>query len=174
MTNAEAADWISVKDRLPESGKHVLAACEIKFLNGSKEKYICEAYHAKEHSILAGKYLDDTDCYDYNEEDDEYYLKEGWYEVIHNWDEYESVVIGDFVTHWMPLPEPPEESKRQMNNWRNDKVTEKQLEYILEMREHSEYSLPEFTGTTKGEAADYINRWTKLAHESRWAIEHGY
>ena len=63
---------------------------------------------------------------------------------------------------------------QRMNNWRDDEVTKKQLEYILEMREHSEYPLPEFTGTTKGEAADYISKWTKLAHESRWAIEHGY
>lgn len=61
-----------------------------------------------------------------------------------------------------------------MNNWRDDNITEKQRAYILEMQEHSEYRLPEFTGTTKGEAADYINKWTKLAHESLWAIKHGY
>lgn len=106
------SEWISVKDRPPESGKHVFAACEIRSLSGYKKRYVCEAYYAKEHSISAGRYPEDTDFYDYSEEDDEYYLKEGWYEVIHNWDEYGSVVIGDFVTHWMPLsnlPEPPEE-----------------------------------------------------------------
>lgn len=53
--------------------------------------------------------MEDPDCYDYCEEDDEYYLKEGWYEIIHNWDEYGSIVIGDFVTHWMPRPEPAKE-----------------------------------------------------------------
>ena len=102
-------EWISVKDRLPDSGKHVLATCEIHSLYGYKKQYVCEAYYAKEHSISEGRYLEDIDCYDYSEEDDEYYLKEGWYEVIHNWDEYGSVVIGDFVTHWMPLPEPQKE-----------------------------------------------------------------
>lgn len=101
--------WISVKDGPPKSGKHVFVTCEIRSLYGYKKQYVCEAFYAAEHSISEGKYLYDTDCYDYSEEDDEYYLKEGWYEVIHNCDEYSSIVIGDFVTHWMPLPEAPEE-----------------------------------------------------------------
>lgn len=107
----DVPEWISVKDRMPESGKHVLATCEIRSLYGYKKQYVCEAYYAEDHSVSEGKYPEDTDCYDYSEEDDEYYLKEGWYEVIHNWDEYWSVVIGDFVTHWMPLPEPPKEEE---------------------------------------------------------------
>lgn len=61
-----------------------------------------------------------------------------------------------------------------MKNWRNDKATDKQLSYIAEMQEHSPYPLPPFEGNTKGEAADYIDKFTKLAHESTWAIEHGY
>lgn len=105
--NVPGNGWISVKDRLPESGQHVLATCWMHSLYGYKKQYVCEAYYAKELSISEGRFPEDTDCYDYSEEDDEYYLKEGWYEVIHNWDEYGSVVIGDFVTHWMPLPEPP-------------------------------------------------------------------
>ena len=102
--------WIKcTPDTMPKSGKHVFVTCEIRSLYGSKQQYVCEAFHADTYSIREGKYLGDTDCYDYCEEDDEYYLKEGWYEVIHNWDEYGSIVIGDFVTHWMPLPEPPKE-----------------------------------------------------------------
>ena len=101
--------WISVKDRLPESGKPVLVTCEIRSLYGYKKRYVCKAYHAEQYSVSEGKFPEDTDCYDYREEDDEYYLKEGWYEVIHNWDDYASVVIADFVTYWMPLPEPPKE-----------------------------------------------------------------
>ena len=31
----------------------------------------------------------------------------GWYEVIKNWDDYNSVAVEDFVTHWMPMPELP-------------------------------------------------------------------
>ena len=59
-------------------------------------------------------------------------------------------------------------------NWRDKDVTEKQKQYILEMNEFSEYPLPAFKGTTRGEASDYIDKWSKLAHESCWAIEHGY
>lgn len=59
-------------------------------------------------------------------------------------------------------------------SWRNKGVTEKQKQYILEMNEFSEYQLPVFDGATRGEASDYIDKWSKLAHESRWAIEHGY
>jgi len=48
------------------------------------------------------------DFYDYNEADDTYYIPEGWYEAISNWDEWAMVVISEgVVTHWMPLPSPP-------------------------------------------------------------------
>jgi len=53
-----------------------------------------------------------------------------------------------------------------MDNWRNDPATEKQLAYIMEMRELSDFPIPMFTGTTKGEASDYIDRWSKQAHEA--------
>lgn len=61
-----------------------------------------------------------------------------------------------------------------MFDWRKETITEKQLKYIHEMQENSEYHLPDFTGTTKGEASEYIDKYSKLAHESMWAIEHGY
>ena len=102
------ADWISVNDKLPESGKHVLVSCEVRRLDGFKKRYLCIAFYAEPHKI-SEHYPEEDYCYDYDEEQDEYYLKEGWYEVIQNWDEYSSVVIEDFVTHWQALPEPPKE-----------------------------------------------------------------
>lgn len=99
--------WISVDEKLPETGKHVLASCEIKILGGKKKRYTCVAMYAAEKSIVCSE-SGDVDS-DYDEETDEYYLPEGWWECIHNWDEYSSVAIEDFVTHWMPLPEPPKE-----------------------------------------------------------------
>lgn len=106
---ATVGGWISVKDRLPEAGKHVLADCEVRLISGRKKHYVCEAYYAPAHTLSVGSFPDDDECYEYDETDDNYYLLEGWYECIHNWDDYSGVVIGDFVTHWMPLPTPPEE-----------------------------------------------------------------
>ena len=98
--------WISVEDRLPESGTHCLLCCDVKRYDGTHSQYICDGYYAerwREECFNA----DDDAATEYNEENDEYYLCEGWYEVIKNWDDYSSVAIADFVTHWMPLPEPP-------------------------------------------------------------------
>jgi hypothetical protein len=102
-------DWISVNEQRPKSGKHVLLCCEIRGLYRYKSRYHCIGFYAAKHSIPEGKYPVDAEFYDYDEEEDEYYLQEGWYEVIHNWGEYSSVVIDDFVTHWKPLDELPKE-----------------------------------------------------------------
>ena len=103
----EKTKWISVEDRLPESGVHVLICCEMHRYGGEiAGKYVCDGYYAEANKIIAGGFPDECDC-EYSEEDDEYYLCEGWYEVIKNWDDYSSVTVEDFVTHWMPLPEPP-------------------------------------------------------------------
>jgi len=53
-----------------------------------------------------------------------------------------------------------------MADWRNDPVTEKQLAYIQEMQGFSDFPIPRFTGTTKGEASDYIDRWSMRVHEA--------
>lgn len=99
-------EWISVEDRLPDSGVHCILCCDMKRIDGTHSQYVCDGYLAERFKINA-HYADDDCATEYNEEDDEYYLKEGWYEVIKNWDNYNSIVIDDTVTHWMPLPEPP-------------------------------------------------------------------
>ena len=58
-----------------------------------------------------------------------------------------------------------QKGKAMTHNWRNDKITEKQMKYIIEMNEFSDFPLPKFLGTTKGEASDYINKYQQLAHE---------
>ncbi len=47
-------------------------------------------------------------------------------------------------------------------SWRNDPITEKQLNYIVQMQEDAGMNgaipLPPFTGKTKGEASAYIEQ----------------
>ena len=99
-------EWISVDERLPESGVHCLISCTVKRFDGTHGQYVCVGYYAEKFKHLAYG-VDDDSVSEYNEENDEYYIAEGWYEVIKNWDDYGFVAIDDFVTHWMPLPEAP-------------------------------------------------------------------
>lgn len=57
-------------------------------------------------------------------------------------------------------------------DWRKDGITTKQLQYIQEMQEFSKYYIPPFNGTTKGEAAEYINKYSGIAHTSLADILH--
>ena len=100
------SEWISAEETLPESGVHCLLCCDIKCIDGTHRQYVCDGYYA-ERWKEGCCYVDDDAAIEYNEENDEYYLLEGWYEVIKNWDDYNSIAIDDTVTHWMPLPEAP-------------------------------------------------------------------
>lgn len=102
-----AQRWIPVTERLPETSDTVLVYCKYGTCKGG---YVCCAFY-----VAPGTYEEDTDFTwdyealgNYNEEKDSYEIPAGWYERIHNWDDYGSVGIYSNVTHWMPLPEPPE------------------------------------------------------------------
>ena len=58
--------------------------------------------------------------------------------------------------------------------WRNDPMTEKQKTLISELQEMSEFPLPKFTGTTKGEASDWLDENIGKAHEcmDRYEMSH--
>lgn len=102
-------NWRDAKTDPPKSGEHILLCCEVRLLDGSiGRRYVCDGFYAAKHTEIAYS-CDDDIAYEYSEEDDEYYLCEGWYEVIKNWDDYNSIVISDFVVGWTPLPEPMKE-----------------------------------------------------------------
>lgn len=100
--------WIPITEQLPESGVRVLFCCEKRSGGAVYKRYVCDGYYAKRYTEQTWNNSGDIAC-EYREEDDEYYLLEGWYEVINNWDDYNSIAIADFVTHWKPMPEPPKE-----------------------------------------------------------------
>ena len=102
----EQGEWISVEDRLPSDSEPCLVCCDKKCIDGSHKVYVCDGFYAGKFKFgVTG--VDDEEATEYNEADDEYYLKEGWYEVVNNWSEYFGVLIYDKVTHWQPLPTPP-------------------------------------------------------------------
>ena len=94
-------EWINVKDRLPNTGIKVLAFYRLK--NGMS-RTITAQYHAKFTT-------EDTSEHGYTEycdEKDMYYTVEGWYETVDNWDlDYDACFVSEDITHWMPLPKPP-------------------------------------------------------------------
>ena len=103
-------EWISVNDRMPASGEVCLLACKVTYCySGKTYRYVCDGFYAERWKEEEANDGSGDQAIEYNEDDDEYYLCEGWYERIHNWDDYNSIVISDTVTHWMPLPEPLEE-----------------------------------------------------------------
>jgi hypothetical protein len=61
-----------------------------------------------------------------------------------------------------------------MSTWRDDHITDKQKQLIADMQEFGPYSLPGFYGMTKGEAADYIEQYGKIAREDINMIVRGY
>lgn len=101
--------WISVEERLPEAEQEVRVLCKASW--NSCYRYQCQAFYEpkgmlREKSDYGWDY---ECCSEYSEEDDDYFVNPGWYERIHNWDDYSAVGIADEVTHWMPLPELPKE-----------------------------------------------------------------
>lgn len=99
-------NWRDAKTDPPKSGEHVLLCCEVKRMDGSAgSRYVCDGFYAAKHTKITSSFGDGFAC-EYSDADDEWYLLEGWYEVVKNWDEYSCIAIADFVVGWMPLPEP--------------------------------------------------------------------
>lgn len=98
-------EWISVEERLPKAEKEVRLFC----ITSNGYKYQCQGFY-----VPPGMHRDDSDyswdwecCEQYDEDSGDYFVNPGWYESVHNWDEYSAFGIADKVTHWMPLPAPP-------------------------------------------------------------------
>ena len=94
--------WTPIAEGMPEPGRKVLAF----YINQAKKsRIICAAWIAAKTEESS----EDGDIGEYDEATDTYYDPEGWYEQIDNWDDYSGLAVyqGE-ITHWMPIPEPPE------------------------------------------------------------------
>ena len=99
-------EWVSVEEGLPDAEKEVRLFC----VTTNGYKYQCQGFY-----VPPGMRRDDSDyswdwecCDQYDEDSDDYFVNSGWYESSHSWDEYSAFGIADKVTHWMPLPAPPD------------------------------------------------------------------
>lgn len=100
-----AQQWIPVSE-LPNDNREVEVTCEVKRLDGKKYRYTCHASYVHRYSIESTGYNNWEECDEYNEEEDMYYALPGWYERVHNWDDYSYCAIEDYVLAWRELPEP--------------------------------------------------------------------
>jgi hypothetical protein len=94
--------WIPVSEWKIKSGEHVF----VSYLNSHKKRRMVKAFYATKYSIESNI---DEDFLEYYEENDTYYVPEGWYECIDNWDEFTSIKINEgTVDYVMPLPPQPD------------------------------------------------------------------
>ena len=105
--------WISVDEKLPEPETRVLVCAETRCGDKTYRHITAGMYEDgniwREDSSWNFNDFDNLDTYD--EEQDDYKIPKGWWEyTIYNSDEG-NYPIDDFVTHWMPLPQPPKEEK---------------------------------------------------------------
>ena len=104
--------WVSVADRLPEPETDVLIVC-----NRNGYVFVTPAIYEDGKMLTQESAWNWSDIYGYglySEEDDDYYIPEGWWENRQfNPDDVYNNPVDCTVTHWMPLPEAPEGGKHE-------------------------------------------------------------
>lgn len=103
-------EWIPVTERLPEPETEVLIVCKRRGC-----RFVCPAIYEDGKMLTQDSAWNWNDLYDYgtySEDDDDYFIPQGWWEdrQFTPDDVYNNPVDCE-VTHWMSLPELPEELK---------------------------------------------------------------
>ncbi|ATW62737.1 hypothetical protein SCBWM1_gp53 [Synechococcus phage S-CBWM1] len=96
--------WTPVSEALPDPSRKVLAFYRNDL--GKGRIVVAQWVPANTEEVLS-----DADSSDNNEELDKFFLPEGWYEQVDNWDDWDDLgslqIDEGIVTHWMPLPKSP-------------------------------------------------------------------
>lgn len=105
--------WIPIGEKLPDANTDVLITFREYMEYSKKYRYgTCKAIYIPVNTIKSEdlwSYCDNDDLEVYDEKEDIYYAKDGWYEVIEHWDDYSNVAINCEVIAWKPTPEPYKE-----------------------------------------------------------------
>lgn len=107
----EKQRWIPVTERLPKPEIDVLVVC-----NRNGYRFVTPAIYEDGKMLTQDSVWNWNEIYTYglySEEADDYYIPEGWWENRQfTPDDVYNNPVDCAVTHWMPLPEAPEEGEK--------------------------------------------------------------
>lgn len=106
LPTVSVPQWISVKERLPKVETEVLVTC-----NRNGYRFVCPAIY-EDGTVLTQEsiwnWYDLDDYGTYSEEDDDYFVPQGWWENRQfTPDDVYNSPVDCAVTDWMPLPNLP-------------------------------------------------------------------
>jgi len=97
--------WTPTDKLLPPYGVPVLAS----YIDDTGKRQTVRAHYIGRATVETHGGMEEIHD-EYIEDLDQYFLIEGWYELISNWDDYTSIAITEHsVTHWETLPADPEQ-----------------------------------------------------------------
>lgn len=108
---AKKPEWSSVKDGPPKNEQEVLIYC-----NRGGFKFVCPAIYEDGTMLTQNSRWNWNDLEEYgtySEENDDYFVPEGWWENRQfTPDDVYNCPVDCEVTHWMQMPKPPKEEER--------------------------------------------------------------
>lgn len=108
---AKKPEWSSVKDGPPKNEQEVLIYC-----NRGGFKFVCPAIYEDGTMLTQNSRWNWNDLEEYgtySEENDDYFVPEGWWENRQfTPDDVYTCPVDCEVTHWMQMPKPPKEEER--------------------------------------------------------------